>query len=346
MAHTKTKAETAILAGGCFWGMQDLIRKLPGVIATRVGYSGGDVPYATYRNHGTHAEAIEVVFDPTKLSYRELLELFFQIHDPTTKNAQGNDIGTSYRSGIYYLSDEQRRVAEETIADVDASGLWPGRGRDGGARGGAVLGSRARASGLLAALPRRLHVPLSPPELATAAACERAHGVSDMNTQKVDSSSVLRWSQVVELARRGNVVPPRRVEKSDAEWRAALTEEQYYVARRKGTERAFSSELCSLFEPGRYHCICCDTPLFDSTTKFDSRTGWPSFTAPLTPDVVAYHVDSSHGMQRVETTCNVCDAHLGHVFPDGPPPSGLRFCINAVSLRKAKSPDGGDRHGA
>ena len=119
------KTETAILAGGCFWGMQDLIRNLPGVTATRVGYSGGDVPNATYRNHGSHAEAIEVVFDPTRLSYRELLEFFFQIHDPTTKNRQGNDVGASYRSGIYYLSDEQRRVAEETIADVNASGLWP-----------------------------------------------------------------------------------------------------------------------------------------------------------------------------------------------------------------------------
>jgi peptide-methionine (S)-S-oxide reductase len=123
MANT----ETAILAGGCFWGMQDLIRRLPGVVSTRVGYSGGDVPHATYRNHGTHAEAIEVVFDPGKLSYRELLEFFFQIHDPTTKNRQGNDVGTSYRSGIYYLSEEQRRVAEDTIADVNASGLWPGR---------------------------------------------------------------------------------------------------------------------------------------------------------------------------------------------------------------------------
>ena len=121
-----TNAETAILAGGCFWGMQDLIRRMPGVIATRVGYSGGDVPNATYRHHGTHAEAIEVVFDPSKFSYRELLEFFFQIHDPTTKNRQGNDLGMSYRSGIYYLSDEQRRVAEETIADVNASGLWPG----------------------------------------------------------------------------------------------------------------------------------------------------------------------------------------------------------------------------
>jgi peptide-methionine (S)-S-oxide reductase len=119
--------ETAVLAGGCFWGMQDLIRKRPGVISTRVGYSGGDVPNATYRNHGTHAEAIEIVFDPSELSYRELLEFFFQIHDPTTKNRQGNDIGASYRSAIFYDSDEQKRIAEDTIADVNASGLWPGR---------------------------------------------------------------------------------------------------------------------------------------------------------------------------------------------------------------------------
>jgi peptide-methionine (R)-S-oxide reductase len=163
--------------------------------------------------------------------------------------------------------------------------------------------------------------------------------MTDMNAQTSDSPNAPRWSQVVELARRGNVEPPRRVEKSDAEWRAALTDEQYEVTRRKGTERAFSSELCALFEPGRYHCVCCDTPLFDSTSKFDSRTGWPSFTAPLAQNVVAYHVDSSYGMQRIETTCNVCDAHLGHVFPDGPPPTGLRFCINAASLRKGKSPE-------
>jgi len=119
--------ERAVLAGGCFWGVQDLVRKLPGVISTRVGYSGGDVPNATYRNHGTHAEAIEVVFDPSQLSYRRLLEFFFQIHDPTTKNRQGNDLGMSYRSAIYYTSPEQERIAEDTIADVDASGLWPGK---------------------------------------------------------------------------------------------------------------------------------------------------------------------------------------------------------------------------
>lgn len=122
-----TSSETAILAGGCFWGMQDLIRKLPGVISTRVGYSGGDVPNATYRNHGSHAEAIEVIFDPAILSYRTLLEFFFQIHDPSTPNRQGNDRGTSYRSAIYITSDAQRATALETIADVDASGLWPGK---------------------------------------------------------------------------------------------------------------------------------------------------------------------------------------------------------------------------
>ena len=119
--------EKAILAGGCFWGMQDLIRKMDGVVSTRVGYTGGDVPNATYRNHGTHAEAIEIVFDPARLGYRKLLKFFFQIHDPTTKNRQGNDRGMSYRSAIYYTSDAQKRIAEDTIANVDASGLWPGK---------------------------------------------------------------------------------------------------------------------------------------------------------------------------------------------------------------------------
>jgi methionine-S-sulfoxide reductase len=119
--------ERAVLAGGCFWGMQDLIRKLPGVVSTRVGYSGGEVRNATYRNHGNHAEAIEIIFDPAITSFRRLLEFFFQIHDPTTRNRQGNDIGPSYRSAIFYTSPEQKAVAEDTIADVEACGLWPGK---------------------------------------------------------------------------------------------------------------------------------------------------------------------------------------------------------------------------
>ena len=119
--------ETAILAGGCFWGVQELLRRRDGVISTRVGYTGGENENPTYRNHPGHAEALEIIFDPEKTSYRDLLEFFFQIHDPSTLNRQGNDLGTSYRSAIFYLSDEQKRVAEDTIADVDASGLWPGK---------------------------------------------------------------------------------------------------------------------------------------------------------------------------------------------------------------------------
>lgn len=122
-----TSTERAVLAGGCFWGMQELFRRQPGVLSTRVGYSGGDVSNATYRNHGTHAEAIEVVYDPEKTTFRDLLEFFFQVHDPTTKNRQGNDIGLSYRSAIFFENDEQKRVADDTIADVEASGLWPGK---------------------------------------------------------------------------------------------------------------------------------------------------------------------------------------------------------------------------
>lgn len=127
MTTEPTRSEKAILAGGCFWGMQDLFRRQPGVLSTRVGYSGGTTPNATYRNHGSHAEAIEVIYDPTQTTFRALLEFFFQVHDPTTRNRQGNDVGTSYRSAIFYTNEDQEQVAVDTIADVDASGLWPGK---------------------------------------------------------------------------------------------------------------------------------------------------------------------------------------------------------------------------
>jgi methionine-R-sulfoxide reductase len=145
---------------------------------------------------------------------------------------------------------------------------------------------------------------------------------------------MLQWNDIVKLAATGNLQPDRTVQKTDAEWRAQLSPEQFYVTRQKGTERPFSSEMCGLFSPGRYACVCCHTLLFDSVEKFDSGTGWPSFTQPVQDNVIAYHADSSHGMQRIETTCNTCNAHLGHVFPDGPAPSGLRYCMNAIALQK------------
>lgn len=146
---------------------------------------------------------------------------------------------------------------------------------------------------------------------------------------------MIDWKEVMRRSVKGNPAPPRRVERTPEEWKASLTEEQFYVARLSGTERPFSSELCTLFGPGLYHCICCDTLLFDASEKFDSGTGWPSFTQAADDTVVAYKGDHSVGMSRIEATCAVCDAHLGHVFPDGPPPTGLRYCMNAVVLRKA-----------
>lgn len=145
---------------------------------------------------------------------------------------------------------------------------------------------------------------------------------------------MITWADVIHFVSNGNPVPDRRVEKTPAQWREILTPEQYRVTRERGTERAFSSQMCSLFEPGLYACVCCDSVLFDSATKFESGSGWPSFDQPVTENAIAYHGDTSHGMSRVETRCNTCDAHLGHVFPDGPAPSGLRYCMNALALNK------------
>ncbi len=148
---------------------------------------------------------------------------------------------------------------------------------------------------------------------------------------------MLKWQDLLRLARDGNLESERKVVKSEVEWRAQLTPEQYVVTRQQGTERPFSSQMCSLFEPGLYACVCCDELLFDASEKFESGTGWPSFTQPLKENAIAYHADHAHGMVRVETVCNTCEAHLGHVFPDGPAPSGLRYCMNAVALKKASA---------
>jgi methionine-R-sulfoxide reductase len=145
---------------------------------------------------------------------------------------------------------------------------------------------------------------------------------------------MLKWNDVLSFAKNGNPSPERKVSRSEAEWRRQLSAGEYQVTREAGTERAFSSAMCNAFEPGIYSCLCCGTVLFDATEKFDSGTGWPSFTQPLKDNAIAYHLDNSYGATRVETVCNTCDAHLGHVFPDGPPPSGLRYCMNAVALKK------------
>jgi len=146
-------------------------------------------------------------------------------------------------------------------------------------------------------------------------------------------SATIDWEEVINYAKNGSPKPPRRVEKTDEEWKKELTSEQFQVTRKHGTERAFSGEYCESHEPGLYACICCGTELFDSSEKFESGTGWPSFTEPVEDDVIRYQSDHSFGMNRIEVLCNVCDAHLGHVFPDGPKPTGLRYCVNSASLQ-------------
>ena len=143
----------------------------------------------------------------------------------------------------------------------------------------------------------------------------------------------MNWNDVIRYTNNGSPTPDRRVEKTDEEWRAQLTKEQYRITRKKGTEPAFSGALCNTYNRGRYACICCGTLLFDSNLKFDSKSGWPSFTEPIKDNVIKYEKDTSYGMIRVEVMCNVCDGHLGHIFPDGPEPSGLRFCINSESIQ-------------
>jgi peptide-methionine (R)-S-oxide reductase len=147
---------------------------------------------------------------------------------------------------------------------------------------------------------------------------------------------MLTWKNVIHFATKGNPTPDKRVEKTEAEWMEILTPEQFRIARQKGTERAHSGELCHIHDAGKYNCICCNSPLFDSSIKFESGTGWPSFTQPITNSAIKYEKDTTYGMVRVEVMCNTCDGHLGHVFPDGPAPSGLRYCINSESMTIAK----------
>jgi methionine-R-sulfoxide reductase len=150
----------------------------------------------------------------------------------------------------------------------------------------------------------------------------------------MERTGMITWERILHFTTHGDPLPDKRDERDPGTWRSVLSAEEFRVTREHGTERAFSSEMCSRFEPGLYGCVCCGTLLFDASTKFDSGTGWPSFTQPVKENAVAYRKDSSYGMVRIEALCNTCDAHLGHVFPDGPRPSGLRYCINAVALRK------------
>ncbi len=301
--------QTAVLALGCFWGAERLFWRIPGVYSTAVGYTGGLTPHPTYEElcsgQTGHAEAVLVAFDPRKVSYEALLKTFFEEHDPTQGMRQGNDIGTQYRSAIYYTSEEQRRAAE-AVRDRYNEAL--------------------QEAGLKPATT----------EIEPAGPFYYAEDYHQQYLHKVPNGYCGLQGTGVSC----NI--PTEPDKDDGfkdlpetddEWRRRLTPEQYAVLRQAGTERAFAGEYVDTDDDGLYRCRACGNPLFDSGTKFHSSSGWPSFTEAVSKEAVELLEDTSHGMARTEVRCARCHSHLGHVFDDGPREAGgQRWCMNSLAL--------------
>ncbi len=306
--------ETAIVGMGCFWGAERVFWKLDGVYTTAAGYAGGYTPNPTYEEvcsgRTGHTEAVLVVFDPEKIPYDRLLATFWEGHDPTQQMRQGNDVGTQYRSAVYYTSDEQRQTIEATRTAFD---------------------KELKEAGYDSVTT----------EIAPAAEFYYAEDYHQQYLHKVPSgycglggtgvSCPVGLDVASETASGGDALKP--LPTSDDEWRERLTPEQYAVLREAGTERPFSGEYVDTDAEGMYHCAACGNPLFNADTQFHSGTGWPSFTEAISPEAVELIGDRSHGMVRTEARCARCHSHLGHVFEDGPRDAGgQRWCMNSVAL--------------
>ena len=301
--------ETAVFALGCFWGAERLFWRIPGVYTTAAGYSGGYTKNPTYEevcsgNTG-HAEAVLVAFDAAKVSYNSLLKTFFEEHNPTQGMRQGNDIGTQYRSAIYYTNGEQQRTAEMARAEYDRAlrkaGLAPVTTEI--AESGPFYYAEAYHQQYLYKVPNGY--------------CGlKGTGVSCPISETTNGEDKLK-----------------ELPATDDEWRRRLTPEQYAVLRQTGTERAFTGEYADTEDDGVYRCGACGNPLFDSGAKFHSGTGWPSFTEAVSPGALELLEDATHGMRRTEVRCARCHSHLGHVFDDGPREAGgQRYCMNSLAL--------------
>ncbi len=306
---------TTVFGLGCFWGAERVFWKTDGVYTTAVGYAGGFTPNPTYEEvcsgRTGHTEAVLVVFDPEKIPYLLLLAVFWEGHDPTQEMRQGNDVGTQYRSAIYYSDDKQRQAAEETRASYEEALRKAGHGQ--------IATEIAPAGPFYYAEDyhqQYLHkVPNGYCGLGgTGVSCPIGLSVDTATESETDDAL-------------------RPVPGSDEEWRKRLSPEQYAVLRRAGTERPFSGEYVDTDADGLYHCAACGNPLFDGRTKYHSGTGWPSFTEAVSPDAVELVKDRLHGMVRTEARCARCHSHLGHVFDDGPTETGgQRWCMNSVAL--------------
>lgn len=318
----------ATFGNGCFWCTEAVFRELRGVYGVTSGYTGGSIPNPTYQQVGTgatgHAEAIQIEYDPEQISYTELLEVFWKTHDPTTLNRQGADIGTQYRSAIFYHDQQQQKLAEELKAELDKSRAF---------RKPIVTEVVAATEFYPAEGYHQDYFAANPNQ----GYC-RAVIVPKLKKFRKVFADKLRTDKPAQPRKADADEMPPDTDFSKINWKVRLTREQYRVTELAGTEQPFKNEFWNLNADGEYRCVRCGQLLFESDSKFDSGCGWPSFDVAAENGAVVLKPDLTLGMIRTEVRCSRCDAHLGHLFDDGPTETGQRFCINSASLRFKEEP--------